>query len=70
MFGENVKLYRKKKSLSQTELAELVGVHASMIGLIESCGKVPNVILGDKIAKTLGVTLDTLVNEEVGKNEP
>lgn len=64
MFRENVKLYRKKKELSQTELAELVGVHASMIGLIESCGKVPNVILGAKIAKILGVTIDTLVYGE------
>lgn len=71
MFGENVKFYRKKKNLSQTKLAELVGVHASMIGLIESCGKVPNVLLGAKIAKTLGVTLDKLINgEEVKDLEP
>lgn len=70
MFGENVKRYREKAKLPQAKLAELCGVNASMIGQIESCGKVPNVILGAKIAKTLGVTIDTLVNEEVGKIEP
>lgn len=70
MFGENVKRYREKAKLSQAKLAELCGVNASMIGQIESCGKVPNVILGDKIAKKLDVTIDILVNEEVKDLEP
>ena len=69
MFGENVKRHREKAQLSQKKLAELCGVNASMIGQIESCGKVPHVILGAKIAKNLVVTIDELVNGEVEKSE-
>lgn len=64
MFGENVKKHREKQKITQAKLAELCGVNASMIGQIESCGKVPNVILGAKIAKNLNVTIDALVNGE------
>lgn len=64
MFGENVKKHREEQKITQAKLAELCGVNASMIGQIESCGKVPNVILGAKIARNLGVTIDELVNGE------
>lgn len=38
-FGLNVVYYRKKKRLSQSELAELVDIHRTYISAIE-CGKV------------------------------
>lgn len=63
MFGDNVKKYREIKKISQAELGKLCGVNASMIGQVETCGKVPNIYLGCKIAKVLGVTIDQLVNE-------
>jgi len=55
-FGQKVLHYRKKKNLSQEELAELANLHRTYIGQIET-GK-RNIALKNiaKVAKALGVT--------------
>ena len=60
-FGRNVRLYRKKKKLSQEKLAELANLHRTYIGQVES-GK-RNVALKNiaKLAKALGVSIKDLV---------
>ncbi len=58
--GSNVKKYRIKASISQTELAEKVGVSQPMICKIEKGIKVPAMPLGKAIAEVLGCSLDDL----------
>ena len=62
--GDNIRMYRERKKLSQAELAEYCGVTSSMVSQYESNGKIPNFILGMKIAKFLGVTAEELMGSE------
>jgi transcriptional regulator with XRE-family HTH domain len=59
--GDNIRMYRERKKISQTQLAEYCGIKASMVSQIENNGKVPNFILGMKIARLLDVTAEQLV---------
>lgn len=58
--GSNVKKYRIKKSISQTELAEMVGVTQPAICKIEKDIKAPSLPTGKAIADVLGCRLDDL----------
>lgn len=62
--GDNVRMYRERKKISQAELAEYCGIKPSMVSQIESNGKIPNFMLGMKIAKLLGVTAEQLLHGE------
>lgn len=62
--GENIRKYRERKRMSQTELAKLCNITPSMISQYESNGKVPNFILGVKLAKILGVSAEELIGRE------
>lgn len=62
--GDNIKFYRERKHISQTELAELCGITPSMISQYESNGKIPNFLMGIKIAQILGVSAEKLLNGE------
>jgi transcriptional regulator with XRE-family HTH domain len=55
-------MYRERKKMSQTQLAEYCGIKASMVSQIESNGKIPNFMLGMKIAGLLGVTAEQLLS--------
>ena len=67
--GDNIKLYREQKRMTQAELAEYCGVKPSMVSQMESNGKVPNFLLGMKIARLLGVTAEELVNGKEATKE-
>ncbi|WP_308556937.1 helix-turn-helix transcriptional regulator [uncultured Lactobacillus sp.] len=56
----NVKIYRKKKKLSQMELAKEIGVARQTINLIENDKYNPSLDLCLKLAHTLGTDLNTL----------
>lgn len=60
-FGENVALSRKRKKLSQGELAKKVGTIAVTIGRYERSEIRPSIDVATKIADALGVSLDYLV---------
>lgn len=59
--GENIAKFRNNKKLSQRQLAEIVGVHPSMIAQIERGSKVPTVTLARDIANNLDVKVDDLL---------
>ena len=59
--GRRVKLYRKRKGLSQEVLAEIVGCHWKTISMIE-CGKLnPSFLLLYKICNALDISIPELV---------
>lgn len=60
-FGENVALARKRKKLSQSELAKMVGTIAVTIGRYERGEIKPSIDIASKIADALDVSLDYLV---------
>ena len=61
--GINIKSARLKKSISQEELAELVGISLASMSLIET-GKQNTAALNlIDIAKALNVSLDSLTND-------
>ncbi|EMG9622369.1 helix-turn-helix transcriptional regulator [Listeria monocytogenes] len=60
--GENMKLIRVKKSMTQAKLADVSGVPQTTISGIEG-GKTPTLIIAKKLADALGVTTDDLLKE-------
>lgn len=59
-----LKAARVEKDLTQTELADRIGVTRQTIGAIEKGGYNPTINLCVKICKALGKTLDELFWEE------
>jgi transcriptional regulator with XRE-family HTH domain len=53
--GVTIAQLRKKKKLTQAQLAERVGVHRIYIAQIEGATKVPSLATLEKIAEALGV---------------
>ena len=64
-----MKAARAATGLSQTDLAEAVGVTRQTIGLIEAGGYNPTLNLCVAICKTLHVTLNDLFWEDDGKTD-
>ncbi len=62
MIGDNVRRWRKKRSLSQEKLARLADVSLNTLTKIESgFAKKPTIQTAAKLAKALDVSLDELV---------
>ncbi len=59
-FGKNCKTLRESRGMSQSELADKVGVRPPMINYIEAGTKLPSLALGLRIADILGTTVDEL----------
>ena len=62
--NEKMKQARLKKSLSQTELAKIIGVSRQTINMIENNDYNPTVALCLKICKALDCTLNDLFWED------
>ena len=60
LFGERLLNTRKKKKISQDELAKTIGVHAPIIGRYERGEVKPSIEMAAKIAEALKVSLDYL----------
>lgn len=60
LFGERLALARKKKGLSQEELAKKLGAHAPIIGRYERDEVKPSIEVAARIAEALEVSLDYL----------
>ena len=60
LFGERLVLVRKKKKVSQDELAKAIGAHAPVIGRYERNEVKPSIEVATKMAEVLGVSLDYL----------
>ena len=65
--GDNIRLFRERKRMSQAELAEYCGITPSMVSQYESNGKIPNFVLGMKIAQLLEVSAEELMKGEERK---
>ncbi|TAL42024.1 MAG: XRE family transcriptional regulator [Chitinophagaceae bacterium] len=61
LFGERLAQVRKKKKVSQDELAKAIGVHAPVIGRYERNEVKPSIEVAAKMAEALKVSLDYLV---------
>jgi len=59
-FGKKVKELRKKKGLTQEDLAEKINVDRSYMGFIERGERNPTLDKIEKISKALNITLSEL----------
>lgn len=64
-FDDMLKSLRKSKGLSQSELAKLLDISTSSVGMYESGKRQPNFDTEEKIAKFFGVSLDTLRGNQI-----
>jgi len=62
--GEKINRMRKAKKLSQSDMAEAVGVSRDAISKYERDDIVPSVENARRIAQVLGVSLDYLVSDK------
>src|SRR3972149_15123 len=60
--SERMKVWRIRRGLTQTELAETAGVGKSFVSLLETNRSVPSVETVSHLAQRLGITLDYLVD--------
>jgi len=60
-FGQRVREIRKKKGLSQEELAHKADLHRTYIGMIERAEKNITLINIEKIANALEVKINNLI---------
>lgn len=64
-FGERLRLARKQKDLSQTELGKLAGLHYTNISRYERGTSQPNADALKRLAEALGVSGDYLMEGTV-----
>lgn len=65
MLGDNIKLYREKNKMTQTELSEVLNVNPTTISKYESGALEPNIESLKKMAELFNISIDTLVGEDV-----
>lgn len=63
MNGNRIKMLREKKNLKQDELAEILNVSPSAIGMYERNEREPNDIIKIKLANYFNVSIDYLLGE-------
>jgi transcriptional regulator with XRE-family HTH domain len=71
--GENIKALREQRKLSQTQLAEMIGVRPSAVSMWEKgpkdkSGRLPENRSLWKIAEALGVTIDEVAGDDAIAN--
>lgn len=59
--GSRICKYRKAKGMTQEDLAEKLGVSSQAVSKWENDASCPDISLLPELAKTLGVTVDTLL---------
>jgi XRE family transcriptional regulator, master regulator for biofilm formation len=70
MIGERVKRLRQEKKMSMTELADKAGVAKSYLSSIErSLQQNPSIQFLEKISAALGVTVDSLLHDEIKEEQ-
>ena len=62
MIGENIQCLRKRKSITQEALAEMVGVSRQTIAKWENGESTPDLEMSGKLSQALDVSLDDLAN--------
>ena len=67
--GKRIKEFRKKKNMTQLQLATMAFISESYMALIESDKRHPSTDVIIKIAEALGVSSDYLLFGDIPKNE-
>ena len=69
--GQTIRLYRKEKGLTQSELAELIGVSMQAVSKWETDAGMPDISQIVPLAKVMNVSTDKLLGlvSDVGENE-
>lgn len=67
--GKNIKMFRTKKNMTQSQLAELVGVSYQAVSKWESGTTLPDVSLVPRIAQIFQVTTDELFSYSLEEQE-
>lgn len=67
-FSDNLRLIRKRKKMTQSDLAKILDVSTSTIGMYEQGRRQPSFEQLEEIADALNVYMSDLINEE--KNQP
>jgi len=62
-FGKRVRYFRKLKSISQEELADLCQLHRTYVGSVERGERNITLLSAEKIAKALNEPLTSLLME-------
>lgn len=62
-FSQKIKCLREQKALTQKELANLVDVSQPSIAQYEMGIKIPNIVVGVKLAKVLDTTCEALISD-------
>jgi transcriptional regulator with XRE-family HTH domain len=69
--GQKLTFYRKKKSLTQQQLGEMLNISAQAVSKWENDLAEPDIPTLKKLAELYGISLDRLVSEEdVGEELP
>jgi transcriptional regulator with XRE-family HTH domain len=63
-FGEKVRKLRKKKGLSQVELADKVGMNANHLSRLERGVGLPSTEILKRLGQTLEATVDYLLSDD------
>jgi transcriptional regulator with XRE-family HTH domain len=69
-FASVIRSMRTKALLSQEELAHKAGLHPTYISLLENCKRMPSLLVVQKIAAALDVTMKELVGEVESAEDP
>lgn len=69
MFGERLRMLRRRYRISQEDFAEVVGVARQTIMKWENNERVPDVLMAKKMAEALQVTLDEMLDFDEEKGE-
>lgn len=64
MLGEKIKLYRENKNMTQSEIADILGVKSATISKYEAGTLEPNIESLKKLAKLFDVSIDELLKED------
>lgn len=67
--GENIKIHRKNKGLTQKQLADKIGVSEITVRRYEKNNNIPNVAIIDKFAAALEVSVFELLDNKYDKAE-
>lgn len=60
---KRIKIFRNQKGLSQSELAEKIGVSQNTVSQWETGERIPNVLILKKLTKILGCSADSLLED-------
>lgn len=63
-FAEKISAERKRKNVSQTEVAKVVGITQTAISYFESGEKFPSAPVIKRLAQYYGVSMDYLMDNE------